>query len=122
MEPLDFRPPLILHSCGCTVCGSCLIEIIDEKNAAEEEKIAMMSPEEAAGYEREAMFVPHNNPFKQHPSTPLIVKWCKLAADKIREINPDIIVSDYMCVAGGTVADEKKIPCVVNFPGLITFG
>ena len=29
MQPLDFRPPLILQNCGCTFCGQCLIEVID---------------------------------------------------------------------------------------------
>jgi hypothetical protein len=31
-EPIDFRPPLILHQCGCTFCGMCAMELIDERN------------------------------------------------------------------------------------------
>ena len=30
-EPIDFRPPMILHNCGCTFCGRCAMELIDEK-------------------------------------------------------------------------------------------
>ena len=38
LGPLEFRPPLILHHCGCTFCGQCLMEIIDErKNASPKE-------------------------------------------------------------------------------------
>ena len=29
LEPMEFRPPLILHQCGCTFCGNCLQQLFE---------------------------------------------------------------------------------------------
>lgn len=41
--------------------------------------------------------------------------------EEILKIEPDIIVCDFFTRVGVHIADDLKIPCVVNVPGLISF-
>ena len=47
LEPVEFRPPLLLHSCGCTFCGLCMVDMIESAGGEVPEG---MSPEEAEEY------------------------------------------------------------------------
>lgn len=47
--------------------------------------------------------------------------WEQMFKDEIIKIEPDIIVCDFFTRVGVHIADELKIPCVINIPGLMSF-
>lgn len=47
--------------------------------------------------------------------------WLPYVKDAISKLKPDIIICDFFSPAGIFVADEMKIPVIINVPGPVTF-
>ena len=90
-EPMEFRPPLILHSCGCTFCGKCITEIIEEGKHQEVEGEENMTPEEL-------------EELKNGP------KRCPNCQTEIIEVNPDECRSNVKIIS--FLKDEGAQPLV----------
>lgn len=51
------------------------------------------------------------------PKDKFIDAWAEGCMNKIKDLKPDIIIGDMLAAPAFVVADEMKVPVVLNMPG-----
>lgn len=52
----------------------------------------------------------------ENPLDMFMVKWDPFVKDKLKELSPDVVLSDYFSAPGIVNANESNIPLVINVP------